>query len=72
MADWNWDDLIILNGWPECGPGRLRLEDLYQVFKERFEREQELKRHEPGCWLHADGEKCTCSAPQHTGDDNAR
>lgn len=35
-----WDDFIKLHGWPECGDGRLQVEDLYQMFKERFIREQ--------------------------------
>lgn len=35
-----WDDYIKLQGWLECGEGRLHVEDLYQMFKERFVREQ--------------------------------
>lgn len=34
--DGRWREAIMLHDWPECGPGRLDIEDLYQIFKARL------------------------------------
>lgn len=34
-----WDKRLMVHDWPECGPGALALEDLYQMFKARMARE---------------------------------
>lgn len=41
-----WQETLMLHGWPECGPGSLFIERLYQAFKDRLEREIELPRLE--------------------------
>lgn len=34
IADWHQS--LMLHDWPECGPGSLELETLYQAFKARL------------------------------------
>lgn len=41
MADERWEKGIMLHGWPECGPGRVEIEELYQMFKARLVTEVE-------------------------------
>jgi hypothetical protein len=37
VSDWNKE--LMVHDWPEMGPGKLSLEDLYQMFKERMAHE---------------------------------
>ena len=34
-----WDERLIIHDWPECGPGSLSIEALYQAFKARLAEE---------------------------------
>lgn len=42
MNDWKYfferkgDDALMVHDWPECGPGSIKLEELYQAFKARL------------------------------------
>jgi pantothenate kinase-related protein Tda10 len=56
MAKFQWDRRLMVHDWPECGPGELSLDDLYEEFKKRME----LERHLEGCMIH-DGLDCSCS-----------
>lgn len=47
MSDLEWDDKVMVHNWPECGPGAVSFEDLYQAFRARFLREQ--NHHEDQC-----------------------
>lgn len=37
--DDRFNESIMTHGWPECGAGRIDIEELYQLFKERLLRE---------------------------------
>jgi len=39
MADERFNESIMTHGWPECGAGRIDVEELYQMFKERLLKE---------------------------------
>lgn len=51
MAEKEWTDAIMLHDWPECGPGRLTLEQLYQMFKARMVEEvSAVKQIDANCF----------------------
>lgn len=31
-----WENGLMLHDWPECGPGRMDIEELYRLFKQRL------------------------------------
>jgi hypothetical protein len=33
--DW-WEQNLMVHGWPECGPGSVCVDDLYNAFKARL------------------------------------
>jgi hypothetical protein len=54
-----WDDALMVHGWPECGAGSMDIEKLYQAFKARMAEEM---RHAQDCPCRTDlirGE-CDC------------
>jgi hypothetical protein len=63
MSDDPFKESLMTHDWPEHGPGSIGVEELYQLFKQRYDREKELERHAPDCWLRADGDECSCPDP---------
>lgn len=55
MSD-RWEKEIMLHDWPEMGPGRISIEELYDMFKARLK----LDMHAPECYLKHGGRDCTC------------
>lgn len=60
-----WGEHIMLHDYPECGPGSLAVEKLYQLFMRRMELE---RGHRPECWLRATppGDSCSCKPDDST------
>lgn len=48
----DWDVSLMIHNWPECGPGAIKVEDLYQAFKARLT--QELRVYVPSSSCYGD------------------
>jgi hypothetical protein len=60
----DWDDKLMVHDYPEHGPGKLSIDELYEMFRERME----LERHSKDCWLRGKprGESCDCGLTERT------
>ena len=51
MSDNPFNEKLMTHDYPECGPGELRVEDLYQAFRKRFLVELREQLRHPQCTL---------------------
>lgn len=51
MSDNPFNEKLMTHDYPECGPGELRVEELYQAFRKRLFKEIREQLRNPQCTL---------------------